>query len=472
MLDPNTCRQARLSRDARFDGRFFIAVTTTGIYCRPICPATPPHEDNVRYFTSAVAAAEAGFRPCLRCRPESAPGSPAWRGTSTTLKRALQLIDDGALSDASLASLCERLGIGERYLRRLFQQHIGVSPKTYAQHRQCLLAKQLLHQTTLPITDIAFASGFRSVRRFNDAFQARIGLAPRELRRRKVDPGEPLRLTLSYRPPYAWHRLREFFATRAIPGLEWVGEHHYGRTLRWGRASGCFTAEHDAQKRAFHVSLELDDLSVLAPVVQRIRRLLDLDADSEHIERHLQHAVPALPLIEGLRLPGLWSPFEAGVRAILGQQVTLASARRLVSELVDNLGESLGDRQDDGPSVAMNNAAENQKRLFPTPEAIAASELDFLGMPGARRDTLRRFAAWYAAGEASPDPREWTSLKGIGPWSADYAALRGTSHPDIWLPGDAGVHRALPRLAGADPQQAAPWRSYLIIQLWSQNDDH
>lgn len=272
-------------------------------------------------------------------------------------------------------------------------------------------------------------------------------------------------LTLSYRPPYAWQKLRAFFAARAIPELEWVDEHHYGRTLRWGKASGCFTAEHDAQKHAFHVHLELDDLSVLTPVLQRIRRLLDLDADSGHIERHLHNAVPALPLIEGLRLPGLWSSFEAGVRAILGQQVTLASARRLVSELVHTLGETLGE-------VPSDSTESTKRRLFPTPEAIAASELSFLGMPGARRDTLRRFAGWYATGEASPDPREWTRLKGIGPWSADYAALRGTSDPDIWLPGDAGVRRALPRLAGADPQQAAPWRSYLIIQLWSQNDDH
>lgn len=276
------------------------------------------------------------------------------------------------------------------------------------------------------------------------------------------------RLTLPYHPPYAWHRLRDFFAVRAIPELEWVDEHHYGRTLRWGKASGFFTAEHDAQKRAFHVSLELDDLSMLVPVTQRLRRLLDLDADSEHIEHHLQHAVPALPLIKGLRLPGLWSPFEAGVRAILGQQITLSSARRLVSQLVNSLGETLSDV----PADAISHATESPKRLFPTPEAIAASELAFLGMPGARRATLRRFAAWYATGEASLDPREWTSLKGIGLWSADYAALRGTSHPDIWLPGDAGVRRALPRLAGADPQQAAPWRSYLILQLWSQDNDH
>ncbi|MBB3231332.1 DNA-3-methyladenine glycosylase 2 family protein [Halomonas stenophila] len=455
MLDAAQCRQARLARDARFDGRFVVGVTTTGIYCRPICPATLPHERNVRYFDSALAAAEAGFRPCLRCRPDSAPDSPAWRGTHTTLERALRLIDDGALRDDSLTALCDRLGIGERYLRRLFQQRIGVSPKAYAQHRQCLFAKQLLHQTTLPVTDIAYASGFRSLRRFNDAFRSRIGLAPRDLRRRAGEPGEGLTLRLAYRPPYAWETLRDFHASRAIEGLEWVGERHYGRCLRWGEARGQFTAEHLPDCHAFRVRLELDDLQALAPVVRRIRRVLDLDADTATIEAHLGRALPGLRLIEGLRLPGVWSPFEAGVRAILGQQVAIGAARRLVTRLVAALGEPAADGH----------------RHFPTPAAVAGSDLAFLAMPGTRRETLRRFAAWYAGGDASNDPAEWTALKGIGPWTANYAALRGTGHPDIWLAGDAGVRRALPRLDGADPASAAPWRSYLTLQLWSQTDD-
>ncbi len=452
MLDPDQCRQARLARDARFDGRFVTAVTTTGIYCRPICPATPPLERNVRYFESALAAAAAGFRPCLRCRPDSAPDSPAWRGTSTTLERALRLIDEGALAEAPLGTLCERLGIGERYLRRLFQQRFGVSPTAYAQHRQCLFAKQLLHETTLPITQVAFASGFRSVRRFNDAFRARIGLAPRELRRRAGGASEPLTLTLAYRPPYAWRALRDFLAGRALAGLEWVDDTHYGRHIHWGKARGRFTAEHDPARHAFRVRLELDDPDVMAPVVRRIRRLLDLDADTATIECHLRRALPGVPLVEGLRLPGVWSPFEAGVRAILGQQVAITAARRLVESLVATLGEPAG----------------TAGRHFPTPAAIAASDLAFLGMPGARRDTLRRFAAWYADGEAGDDPARWTALKGIGPWTARYAALRGTGHPDIWLEGDAGVRRALPRLDGADPAAATPWRSYLTLQLWTQ----
>ncbi|UYG07146.1 AlkA N-terminal domain-containing protein [Halomonas sp. M4R1S46] len=452
MLDPAQCRQARLARDARFDGRFFVGVTTTGIYCRPVCPATPPRERNVRYFDSALAAAEAGFRPCLRCRPDSAPDSPAWRGTHTTLERALRLIDEGALQEGTLTALCDRLGIGERYLRRLFQQRIGVSPKAYAQHRQCLFAKQLLHQTTLPVTDIAYASGFHSLRRFNDAFRTRIGLAPRDLRRRTGEPAEGLTLQLAYRPPYAWEPLRDFHASRAIEGLEWVGERHYGRCIRWGEALGQYTAEHLPDRHAFRVRLELDDLHALAPVVRRIRRVLDLDADTVTIEAHLSHALPGLALTEGLRLPGVWSPFEAGVRAILGQQVAIGAARRLVTRLVAALGEPAGE----------------DRCHFPTPATVAGSDLAFLAMPNTRRETLRRFASWYADGDASDDPAAWTTLKGIGPWTANYAALRGTGHPDIWLAGDAGVRRALPRLDGADPASASPWRSYLTLQLWSQ----
>ncbi|MDT8894618.1 AlkA N-terminal domain-containing protein [Halomonas sp. I1] len=451
MLDPAQCRQARLARDARFDGRFVVAVTTTGIYCRPICPATPPHERNVRYFDSALAASQDGFRPWLRCRPDSAPDSPAWRGTHTTFERALRLIDEGVLRDGSLGALCDRLGVGERYLRQLFQQRLGVSPKAYALHRQCLFAKQLLHQTTLPITEVAYASGFRSLRRFNDAFRRHIGLAPRELRRHGDDGVDGLTLMLAYRPPYAWRPLHDFHRQRAIDGLEWVGEHHYGRHIYWGHARGWFTAEHDPARHAFRVRLALDDLAVLAPVVRRIRRCLDLDADTETIEAHLDRVIPGLPLTEGLRLPGVWSPFEAGVRAILGQQVSIVAARRLVGTLVARLGE---------PTETGHH--------FPTPEDVAASELDFLRMPGARKATLQRFASWYAGAESGDDPLQWTALKGIGPWTANYAAMRGTGHPDIWLDGDAGVRRALGRLGGVDPASAAPWRSYLTLQLWSQ----
>ena len=267
-----------------------------------------------------------------------------------------------------------------------------------------------------------------------------------------ADPAAPLCPELTYRPPYAWQTLRDFYANRAIDGLEWVADDRYGRTISWGSARGRFTAVHRPQRHAFEVHLQLDEASTLDPVVRNIRRVLDLDADTALIESHLAEALPGLELVEGLRLPGIWSPFEAGVRAILGQQVSVAAARRLVTILVSELGDAEADGQ----------------RHFPTAAQVAASELAFLGMPDARRQTLRRFAAWHAAGEAGNDPRAWTALKGIGPWSADYASLRGTSHPDIWLAGDLGIRKALPALHDADPQDAAPWRSYLTFQLWSR----
>ncbi|WP_336296574.1 MULTISPECIES: DNA-3-methyladenine glycosylase 2 family protein [Chromohalobacter] len=453
LLDPDRCRVARLSRDVRFDGRFFVGVTTTGIYCRPICPARPPRDDNVRYFPSAVSAAQAGFRPCLRCRPDSAPESPAWHGNHTTLRRALRLIDEGALSQASLGALCDRLGIGERYLRLLFKQHLGVSPKAYALHRQCLFAKQLLHQSALPVADIAYASGFTSLRRFNDAFRRQVGHAPRELRRTPRPPSENLTLTLAYRPPYAWEWLRDFLAVRRIDKLEWGDAHRYGRYIQWGSARGHFTAEHMPDQHCFRVTLNLDDLGALSPVVRNIRRVLDLDADTALIEAQLQKTLPeTFPLVEGLRLPGLWSPFEAGIRAVLGQQVSISAARGHTTNLVEALGEPTAEGG----------------RHFPTAAQVADSDLTFLRMPQARRDCLRGLA--HAACEQclDDDPRCWTALKGIGPWSADYAALRGTSHPDIWLGGDLGVKRALTSLDAIEPDLAAPWRSYLTLQLWSR----
>ncbi|GAB2802163.1 AlkA N-terminal domain-containing protein [Halomonas shantousis] len=453
MLDRDTCRQARLSRDARFDGHFFTAVTTTGIYCRPVCPATPPHEHNVKYYLTAAEAARAGYRPCLRCRPESAPGSPAWKGVDTTLERALHLIDAGALQDGTLSRLSERLGISDRYLRQLFQRRFGVSPKTYALYRQCLFAKQLLHQTHLSVTEVAYASGFRSLRRFNDAFRKHMGLSPSQVRRdATASCGKQLVLQLAYRPPYHWEALQDFLTRRLIGGVEWIGSDHYGRSFVWQQSKGHFTASHDPRHHRFLVALEIDDLSAMQGVVANIRRILDLDADTRTIERHLARAIPGLALIEGLRLPGIWSLFEAGVRAILGQQVSIMAAHRLVQTLVDQLGEPLDER----------------RRCFPEPACIADSDLTFLKMPDARRETLRRFAAWYLANEAPQDASRWLTLKGIGQWTVDYARMRGASDPDIWLGGDLGVRKALGELGDASPDTASPWRSYLTFQLWNR----
>ncbi|MFT5757266.1 MAG: AraC family transcriptional regulator of adaptative response / DNA-3-methyladenine glycosylase II [Alteromonadaceae bacterium] len=447
------CQKARLSRDPRFDGKFFTAVKTTGIYCRTICPVYPPKEENVVYFASAIECATAGFRPCLRCRPDSAPNSPAWKGVNATLDRAIRLIDEGSLQASSLPQLAMRLGISDRYLRQLFNKHLGMSPKSYALYQQCLFAKQLLHQTKLPITEVALASGFESVRRFNDCFKSQLKLTPSALRKSTDSILNSVKLKLYYRPPFAWTFMQSTLATRAIPHLEWCNEHSYGRTFNWFGCIGHFTAIHIADKNMFEVKVELDDIKYLKPIVNNIKRVLDLDVDLQAVEKDLQHCLPAdFPLRTGIRLPGIWSMFEAGIRAILGQQISIGAARNLVSALVEALGEQYTD-----------------KRLFPTPEAIAHSELEFIKIPGSRKQTLRNLAQHYISNENPNDAQQWLKLKGIGPWTVDYAQMRGLSQPDIFLGGDLGIKKALGK-AGADftSEQASPWRSYLTFQLWSQ----
>jgi len=452
-LKPEACQKARLSRDARFDGIFFVAVKTTGIYCRLICPATTPKEKNVSYFFSAIEAANAGYRPCLRCRPDSAPGSPAWKGTDTTLERAIRLIDEGALQSGSVQDLAERLGISDRYLRQLFEKHLSVSPKTFALYQQCLFAKQLLHQTQLSVTQVALASGFNSLRRFNDCFKTHMSLTPLRVRKSGQTQSNALQLKLYYRPPYHWLSMQRFLMARFIPNLEWVDAQSYGRTFEWSGYVGQFTAQHVENKNRFDVTMEVDDIAPLKPIVNNIRRILDLNADIEAIEYNLQPLCHAnIAFKTGIRLPGTWNMFEAGIRAILGQQVSVVAARQLVTHLIETLGEPRGN-----------------KRLFPSPQAIAESDLGFLKMPGSRKQTLHNLAQHYIHHENPDDPNQWLPLKGIGHWTVNYARLRGLSDPDIYLDGDLGVKRAIEKFADDfNPDLASPWRSYLTLQLWNQ----
>ncbi|MBQ4812235.1 DNA-3-methyladenine glycosylase 2 family protein [Pseudoalteromonas luteoviolacea] len=475
MLDHQVCQKARLSRDARFDGKFFIAVKTTGIYCRTVCPAHPPKEENVEYFQSAMLAAQSGYRPCLRCRPDSAPDSPAWKGVGATLDRAIKLIDQGALQQNSLPELASRLGVSDRYLRKLFNQHLGVSPKTYALYQQCLFAKKLLHQTSLPITEVALASGFESVRRFNDCFKDQLKLTPTQMRKQREEASSKVVLRLFYRPPFNWQQMQQFLSARLIEGLEWITPHSYGRYFSWQGHQGLFNATHLEDKHCFEVEIQLDELKVLKPVVNNIRRILDLDADLVQIEQDLALALPrAFKLTQGLRLPGIWSLFEAGIRAILGQQVSVQAAKNLVHQLVHQLGEKAP-----------------EGRYFPAPSAIANSDLQFLKMPDSRRQTLIRFAQYFCDTNEPEVPDDWLQLKGIGPWTVAYAKMRGQSDPDIFLGSDLGVIKALKAQTAAPestiavspeaspepspepiptltPDLASPWRSYLTFQLWSQ----
>lgn len=452
ILQASLCKKARLSRDARFDGKFFTAVKTTGIFCRPICPATAPKEENVEYFRSAHEAINAGYRPCLRCHPDSAPGSPAWKGVDATLERAVRLIDDGALQDETLQALSERLGISDRYLRQLFDKYIGLSPKMYALNQQCLFAKKLLHQTNMPVNQIALASGFNSVRRFGDCFRAQMGLTPTQVRRELKTTTDGLKLKLYYRPPYDWGRMQAFFSRRCVSGMEWTDDDCYGRTFEWLGCEGSFTALHVRDKNRFDVTLQISELKKLRPIVGNIRRILDLDADVSLVEKSLTESYGSfIHFSPGIRLPGIWSVFEAGVRAILGQQVSVVAAHNLLRELVANLGREVGD-----------------KILFPTPSSMMECDFLFLKIPESRKQTLRNLAQHYFSHQSPDNLKLWLELKGIGPWTVDYARLRGLSDPDVYMGGDLGIKKIIDKMPSKfDPDLASPWRSYLTIQLWS-----
>ena len=460
--------RARKARDARFDGVFFIAVKTTGIYCRPVCPANPPLERNVEYHQSALSAAEAGFRPCLRCRPESAPRSPAWRGTETTLKRAIDLIQTGALNDSKLSNLAERLGISDRYLRDLFRRNLGVSPKRYATYQQCMFAKQLLHNSNLPINEIAFSSGFNSVRRFNDVMRQYLSLTPSQIRKDSSRANEGLSFLLNYRPPFAWSEMLAFLKRRVINNLEWSTDDSYGRTIRHDQGVGYFEVRNEAEHSRLRLTLEFDRPESYSAIHYRLRHVFDVDVDIQCVDSHLQNElereakraqldepIVALQYLRGLRIPGIWGLFEAGVRAILGQQVSVVAAQNLVQTLLTEFGEDLPSRPN--------------SKLFPLPSAVLNSSLDFFKMPQSRKDTVHRLAQHFIDSSNPSDIDAWMDIKGIGPWTVNYVKLRGSKDPDIWLAGDAGLKNALMKVGNLEQlERFAPWRSYLTFQLWNQ----
>jgi AraC family transcriptional regulator of adaptative response / DNA-3-methyladenine glycosylase II len=478
-LDHDACYRALKLRDARFDGRFFAAVKTTKIYCRPICPARTPLSKNVIFVPTAAAAQEAGFRPCLRCRPETAPDMGAWRGTSNTVSRGLALIELGALDVSSIDELATRLGLGERQLRRLFRLHLGASPIAVAQTRRILLAKQLVHETRLPMTEIAFASGFGSVRRFNETFQTMYSRPPSELRRRGAvevgafapDRGE-LSLLLRYQPPYDWPAMLEFLRARAIPGVERVVDDGYTRTFSLDGAQGTVTVC-PGEGHALRARIRVGKLSILPKIIARLRRVFDLAADPLAIAAHLATDPSLAPLVSkrpGLRVPGAWDGFELAVRAVLGQQITVAGAIRLAGRMVALYGEPM--RTADGDLT----------HVFPEPAALAKAKLS--GMPASRAATL---AAIAAAVVANPDllgahlgleeaVKRLRSIRGVGEWTAQYIALRQLREPDAFPAADIGLLRALADGDGRRPaasellekaEKWRPWRAYAAQHLWT-----
>jgi AraC family transcriptional regulator of adaptative response / DNA-3-methyladenine glycosylase II len=475
-LDPDICYRALQSRDARFDGRFFTAVRSTGVYCRPVCPARTPRRENCVFLPCAAAAQAAGYRPCLRCRPEASPGTPAWQGTSATVSRALRLIADGALDAHGVDALAARLGIGARHLRRLFLEHLGATPVAIAQNRRVLFAKKLIDETALSMAQVAHAAGFASVRRFNDAMLATYRRAPRELRRRAAPdaPAGVTRLQLAYRPPYPWRTVLAFLAARATRGVEQVTADTWRRSFRQGDTTGWLEVGTVPGRNELSVSIHHGSPLVLIRLAQRLRAVFDLEADPDEISRSLggdpalRRALRALP---GVRLPGAWDGFELAVRAILGQQVSVAAATTLAGRLAAAFGEKLPAElaPDGGPCL-----------LFPAPAVLADADLRAIGLTGARAGAVRALAEAVAAGqlalEPGPDPAgtvaQLVAIPGIGPWTAEYVAMRALREPDAFPATDLGLRRALDVSSGELARRAEswrPWRAYAAMLLWQHH---
>ena len=476
-LDHDACYRAISARDPRFDGRLFTGVRTTKIYCRPICPARTPRAENVTFFPTAAAAQEAGFRPCLRCRPETAPDLGAWRGSSNTVSRALALIELGALDEQSVDALAGRLGVGERQMRRLFQRHLGASPVAVAQTRRILLARQLIADTALSMTEVALASGFGSLRRFNETFLALYQRPPTALRRSGgkgagAASGETS-LLLPYRPPYDWGAMLAFLRARVIKGVESVEGGVYLRAIALQGEHGIVSVQ-PGERNALRVSVRFAGLSALPNIIARLRRVFDLAADPDTVARDLGKDARLAPLVAarpGLRLPGAWDGFELAVRAILGQQVSVAAAANLAGKLAARHGERL--RCDD-PVLT---------HVFPEPAALVEADLSTLGMPHARAQTLSRLAAAVVADPqifAAVRPLEDAvaqlgALPGIGEWTAHYIAMRLLREPDAFPASDIGLLRAMeengvrpkPRELLARAEQWRPWRAYAAQYLWT-----
>ncbi len=466
-------QRARLARDARFDGLFFIAVRTTGIYCRPICPAPTAKEANVDYFEHSAAAAASGYRPCLRCRPELAPGRAPCDGNTLAFELAWQRVRDGALNEMSVAQLADEIGLSERQLRRQFVQHVGAAPLAVHTTQRLLLAKQLLTETRLPVTDIAFASGYRSLRRFNQAFVEGCGMPPSRLRVATAEnPGETIRLKLVYRPPYDFAGILDFLATRAIDGLEQVDAVSYRRVLGPADAPAWVNISQASAPNTLLLQIEAQHLPLLPDVIRRVRRLFDLDAQPDAIARVfatdplLASAVQAAP---GIRVPGAFDGFETAVRAVLGQQVSVAGARTLCTRLVHAWGASVS------------TAEAANTRLFPTATVLADADVKSIGMPTARANSIRTLARAARDGEIDLERMQplaafvdlLCTLPGIGPWTAHYIAMRCLHHPDAYPAGDLVVRKQLgvgEAISTADAERRAetwrPWRSYAVMHLW------
>jgi AraC family transcriptional regulator, regulatory protein of adaptative response / DNA-3-methyladenine glycosylase II len=479
--DFEACYRFMRSRDPRYDGYFFVGVTSTGIYCRPSCPARLPSRRNVRLFQSAAAAQESGLRACKRCDPDAAPGSPAWNRRADVAGRAFRLIAEGAVDREGVAGLATRLGYSERQLQRILLAEVGAGPVALARAQRAQSARLLIESTEISFAEASLAAGFGSVRQFNDTIRSVYARTPTELRRRsrrRTDNGAQgaIQLKLAYRQPFDAESTIGFLGARAVPGVEEMSDSVYRRSLSLPR--GGAIVELQAESGAVRCRLRLDDLRDLTAAVAACRRLLDLDADPEAVSEQLKRDRCLGELVRdrpGLRIPGCADGFELAVRAVIGQQVSVGAARTVAAKLVQRYGEPLDDPL---PSIT---------HRFPTSAALAQADPATLPMPRARARALRELARLVARGDlsldAGADPTATVagllSVPGIGSWTASYIAMRGLGDPDAYPVGDAGLRRALER-RGHTVNRAAeerlaeawrPWRSYAVVHLWRSLGD-
>ena len=471
-LDSDACYRALAAHDPRFDGRFFVGVSSTGIYCRPVCTVRMPRRENCRFFPSAAAAEVAGYRPCLRCRPELAPGHASVDASEQLARGAVSLIEDGVLDAGGIEHLAARVGVTSRHLRRIFETEYGVSPIEYAQTQRLLLAKRLLTDTALPVTEIALASGFASVRRFNALFRSRYRMAPGRLRAHADNSALPATLAfeLAFRPPYDWDAMLDFLRARVIAGVEEVTENAYARSVmithRGTLFAGRIEVRRARRKQALAIAVSPSLARAVPAVLSRVKHAFDLSCDPTVVAAALGELADAHP---GLRVPGTFDGFELAVRAVVGQQVSVRGARTVLGRIAGAFGEPLPGGH--GEVV----------RLFPTATRLAATApaaLARLGMPMARGRTIVTLAEAVSAGDIVLQPESdvestlerLRDIRGIGAWTAHYIAMRALRWPDAFLEGDLIVRKVLgvaqPARALAHAETWRPWRAYAVMHLW------
>jgi AraC family transcriptional regulator, regulatory protein of adaptative response / DNA-3-methyladenine glycosylase II len=459
--------RAMLARDYRFDGKFFVGVKTTGIYCRPICPARPKR-DNVEFFSSGFAAEKAGYRPCMRCRPEAAPGSAAWMGTSAIVQRALKRIHDKETLDLDEDRFAEPFGVSARHLRRLFMHEIGKTPKQIAFENRLNLARKLIAETALPIGEVAVAAGFDSVRRFNDAFRDRFRKPPSETRRMRLPANAPMTISLPYRPPFDFAGLLAFYARHGVAGLETFANGKMTRLVSMGGKTGWISVSDRAAENKLVVEYGFPDTAALGTVLGRVRRMFDLDSDPLLVANAMG-ADKAFARLHGkrpgVRIPTGWDPFETAIATILGQLVSVEMGAKLTGDLVRLTGEPAGVSEEGRPLMT-----------FPSPAKLARADLSGLGTTGRRKQTLAAFAGEVASGRLSLEPAQSVeefrakalAIPGIGPWSADYMALRVLGHADAFPATDLILGRALQVHSKETLAALSPWRGYAAVLLWGE----